>query len=69
MLFSSRVLEIVSPMRADTYNKLTALFLKIKANLSSVPALDNMAPYLNCGMGASLGGITEPPGSPGVGSS
>lgn len=42
--------RVVSPMRANTYNKLAAVVLKIKANLSPVPALDNVAAYLNCGM-------------------
>ena len=59
--------RVVSPVRADAYTKLVALVLKMKANLSPVPALDNTAPYLNCGMGAPLGGITDPPGSPGGG--
>jgi hypothetical protein len=42
--------RVVSPMLAGKYNKLAVLVLKTKVNLSSVPALDNMAPYLNCGM-------------------
>lgn len=61
--------RIVPPMRADKYTKLAALVLKIKVNLSPVPVLDNTAPRLNCGMVAPLGGITDTPGSPWVGSS
>jgi len=59
--------RVVSPVRANTYTKLANLILKIKANLSPVPALHNTAPYLNRGMDAPLGGITDPPGSPGDG--
>lgn len=61
--------RVISPVRSDTYTKLAAVVLKIKANLSPVAALDNTALYLNCGKGAPLGGITDPPGPPGVGSS
>ena len=35
--------RVISPMLADTHNKLAALVLKIKANLSPVPAIDNGA--------------------------
>lgn len=56
--------RVVSPMLANKYTKLVALVLKIKANLSPVPMLDNAAPCLNCGIGAPLGGITDPPASP-----
>jgi hypothetical protein len=59
--------RIVSPTLANKYTKLAALILKIKANLSQVPMLDNVAPFLNCGIGAPLGGITDPPASPWVG--
>lgn len=59
--------SLVSHVRADTNSKLAALVLKIEVNLSPVPALDNMAPCLNCGMGAHIGVITDPPGSPGGG--
>lgn len=61
--------RLASHMRADTYAKLAALVLKIKVKLSPVSALDYMAPSLNCGMGAPIGVITDPPGSPGVESS
>lgn len=61
--------RVVSPMRADTCTKLAALVRNIKVTLSPVPALDNMAPCLNCGMGAPVGVITDPPDSPGLGSS
>jgi hypothetical protein len=67
MLFYSRVLEMMVGLFRLCVRTQAALVLKIKANLSPVPALDNTAPYLNCGMGAPPGGITDSPGPPGGG--